>query len=420
MEIINYLKLLERNVCPVCLKGNNLYKKDHLDFHKSLVESYCRSDSIKTKEIFNNISTNIWNKKDSIYFRLYKIDYNTALLRVNDNTMSSLGLYNHYKKNSGVELTLSQLGKETKDNIKHLISLSLPFKQFQLDLEKHAVLGFNHTYDFSINTQSALDPLLTMRNAKIIGSLKNSTLLSTSGNKFLLNGYINIDFSCEFTDPQSIFNWFGKDWNADGTPFKIKDNLTILITYSINKADVEKYRHNVSAWRLIHHFFEKSQQTLTLSEIGLEHEIRRLVGHLGISDRFQSQIESGERVTFRNTYDFSTEANKGIYGDALWAIRNATICGRLEDIEVELLYSNRYNIKGFIKYKFYDEFTDPIDIFNWVETDINLFGKPFNIIGEWREYVSFLVEKDVYDNKIKELMDLEIGKPFECCKNKTQ
>ncbi|MGV7960477.1 hypothetical protein ACSLVK_06055 [Photorhabdus tasmaniensis] len=75
----------------------------------------------------------------------------------------------------------------------------------------------------------------------------------------------------------------------------------------------------------------------------------------------------------------------------------------MTDVSAEKM-GDGYNVSGAIHYKLYDKFTDPYDTFNWVKEDNNWFGEPFDITGEWKENVNFHVERQIYENKIMQLL----------------
>ncbi|WP_118984693.1 hypothetical protein [Photorhabdus sp. CRCIA-P01] len=159
------------------------------------------------------------------------------------------------------------------------------------------------------------------------------------------------------------------------------------------------------------HFTGKSGQALTLSGIGVHDKVRELMHKPGafgkpegsIQSRFISQIQSGERIYFENNYDFAKEAKIQVV-DPLWAIGGATVSGTLKDTKTENI-GDKYNISGVINYKFYDEFTDPYDMKDLIDKEWNPNGTPFDITGEWKENVNFQVDKDVYENKVKPLIE---------------
>ncbi|MBS9426874.1 hypothetical protein CE143_09670 [Photorhabdus luminescens] len=186
------------------------------------------------------------------------------------------------------------------------------------------------------------------------------------------------------------------------TPAKeeIKTNTKKLLTTD----------NSMSGLGMFFHFTGKSGRELTLSEIGVHDRIRILMQKPNafgrtegsIQSRFISQIQNGERIDFKNGYDFAKESKiPGI--DPLWAIGGATISGNLINIKAENA-GDKYNISGVINYKLYDNFTDPYDTFNWKTEDINWGGEPFEITGEWQENVNFQIEKNIYENKIKPLI----------------
>ncbi|WFQ81612.1 hypothetical protein PXH59_19890 (plasmid) [Xenorhabdus sp. SF857] len=168
---------------------------------------------------------------------------------------------------------------------------------------------------------------------------------------------------------------------------------------------------SMSSIGLLKHYREYSGEEISLSRIGVDGRIRTLMNKEGafkkpsgtsIHSRFLSQIKNGERVSFSNAYDFGTESAHP--NDPLWAIGSAIVSGRLSDIEVKER-GNGYNLFGVVNYKLYDKFTDPVDIFNWFEKDWNPLGSPFEIKGEWHQPISIDIDKNIYENKIKQLLN---------------
>ncbi|PHM46298.1 hypothetical protein Xmau_00708 [Xenorhabdus mauleonii] len=168
---------------------------------------------------------------------------------------------------------------------------------------------------------------------------------------------------------------------------------------------------SMSSIGLFNHYRGNSGTGITLGRIGVQDKISNLVKTPGafkkesgssIHSRFISQIKNGERVDFKNHYAIGSESRH--MNDPLWAIGGATISGELTDIKVQPNGSG-YNLSGVINYNLYDNFTDPYDMKDIIGREWNPNGTPFDITGKWKEPVNFDVEKSVYDNKIKPLID---------------
>ncbi|MDE9480995.1 hypothetical protein [Xenorhabdus bovienii] len=169
----------------------------------------------------------------------------------------------------------------------------------------------------------------------------------------------------------------------------------------------------LSSWGLFGHYRRDSGVELTLSQIGVQDQISNLIKTPGafkktdgtsVQSRFISQIKKGERVDFENVYSFGNESRFNIIDDPLWAIGDAKVSGNLTDVGVKS-NGDKYNLSGVINYKLYDKFGDPYDIKNWTGKEWDPNGTPFDITGEWKENVNFDIDKNVYDNKIKTLID---------------
>ncbi|CDH32742.1 hypothetical protein [Xenorhabdus bovienii] len=176
-------------------------------------------------------------------------------------------------------------------------------------------------------------------------------------------------------------------------------------------ADALKNDTSMSSIGLLKHYREDSGAEISLSRIGVQNRISDLIKKPGafkrtdgtsIHSRFISQIQNGDRVQFNNSFSFGTESAHP--HDPLWAIGGAKVIGTLTDTKVSPRGDN-YNLSGRINYRLEDKFTDPYDTFNWFEKDWNPNGVPFDIRGEWSESVNFDIDKNVYENKIKPLID---------------
>ncbi|WP_416776413.1 hypothetical protein ACNFJN_15470 [Xenorhabdus budapestensis] len=173
---------------------------------------------------------------------------------------------------------------------------------------------------------------------------------------------------------------------------------------------VDKNNYKMNALNMLWHFTGKSGQELTLSEIGIHDEVRKLMEKSGafgkegsVQSRFISQIQDGERLYFKNQYDFAKETIvKGI--DPLWAIGGATVSGSFTNINVDKV-TDGYLISGVINYELCDRFASPWDIFNWSSKELNWYGEPYDITGKWQEDISFGVSEEVYENNIKPLIE---------------
>ncbi|MDC9582151.1 hypothetical protein PSI15_11335 [Xenorhabdus sp. PR6a] len=106
--------------------------------------------------------------------------------------------------------------------------------------------------------------------------------------------------------------------------------------------NAKKYNNSMSSFGLLRHFFGKSSREIPLSEIGVHDQIRELMWKPGafgrseesIQSRFISQIQNGERIDFKNVYDFKKEAKYPVY-DPLWGIGGAIVSGNLTDVKTE-------------------------------------------------------------------------------------
>lgn len=148
----------------------------------------------------------------------------------------------------------------------------------------------------------------------------------------------------------------------------------------------------VVAWKLYQHYRKGKGKPLTLAQLGLLDKIRLLVktpnelgkknGH-SLQGDFIEQILKGEK-SFKNTYPVGSPFKF----DNLWAIGGATIEGTFTgEVRFRGGFKRYFELRGTIRYKFYDKFTDPYDTFNWIKGEWNPDGTAFDIVGEWEETI---------------------------------
>ncbi|MDC9591295.1 hypothetical protein PSI23_18880 [Xenorhabdus sp. XENO-10] len=167
--------------------------------------------------------------------------------------------------------------------------------------------------------------------------------------------------------------------------------------------------NSMSTISLFNHYVKNTGEPLTTHQVGIHDRIRSLMQKPSafkrpsgsIQSRFISQIQNGERINFRNAYDFGIESRN--VNDALWSVGGAVVSGNLDNVRIEPR-GNNYNISGEINYHLYDKYSDTVDIFNWFEAPIDPF-KPFEITGEWKEPVNFDIDKHTYETKVKPMLD---------------
>lgn len=129
----------------------------------------------------------------------------------------------------------------------------------------------------------------------------------------------------------------------------------------------------------------KTMRTLWINALG------KINGH-SLQGDFIEQILQG-RKSFKNAYPLQPWWS---YTDhPAWAIGGATISGRFDGGVVA--QGNDYFLKGKIHYELYDYFVDPYDTPNIIPWDINLGGEPFNIKGDWIEYINHPITLEQYE-----------------------
>ena len=123
-----------------------------------------------------------------------------------------------------------------------------------------------------------------------------------------------------------------------------------------------------------------------LRELGLLGKVKsavenntKLTGNQGtISERFIKQLIEGRGVEFKNTYNFLS---------VKFAIGSATVSGRFSG-QISKSSDGTTHIDGTITYTFFDDFTDPYDIFNLIPGEWNPDGKPYIITDSWKKEVN--------------------------------
>ncbi|OKO99389.1 hypothetical protein [Xenorhabdus eapokensis] len=415
---IDYMKMLEKDVCTMCGEKNCPWTKGHGYMNKrmkEITEAYCKGDMRAIKKIYIQRfapMTGVFNNT-------------LSWSQENDNSMSAIGLLKHYRSHTGQPVTLSQVG--VQDKISNLAQKPGSFNRsdntsihshFISQIQNGERIHFSNPYDLRNETGRVSDPLWAMRGSLFSGHLSDIKA-QPNGNKYNLSGVVDYNFYNKFEDPLNIFDWFGKDWNPDGTPFEINGKWKQPVNFDVDKHTYENKvkpmlettnsmsGSGMSGWDMFSHYRDDSGRALTLSEIGVQDRVRELIHKPNafekpegsIHSRFISQIQNGKGVDFNNAYDFTKEAKEMIF-DPLWAIGGAKVSGILTNIHAEDI-GDRYNVSGVINYELYDNFTDPYDMKDLIGIEFNPNGTPYDIKGAWSESVNFDVKKDVYENTIK-------------------
>ncbi|MDC2824607.1 hypothetical protein PHA51_00950 [Rodentibacter pneumotropicus] len=150
---------------------------------------------------------------------------------------------------------------------------------------------------------------------------------------------------------------------------------------------------------LLGHFLGQSGEALTLSQLGLQDDVQKMVktkGELGkdiqhsLHGDFLNQILQGSK-SFHNGYKLG-----GFPLSMRWAIGGVTISGEFFGDVVE--QRGRYYLIGTVHYSLLDHFSDVWDTLNLTPDDHNNFGgEPFNITGNWVEPVNESISKAQYE-----------------------
>ncbi|CDH04039.1 hypothetical protein [Xenorhabdus bovienii] len=347
---------------------------------------------------------------------------------------------------------ISGLNQEQKDKLERIINEQKKLADEDLQAANRNLMDMNHE-EFSLY-QSYISELQKAKSKKIIELINKAidiinntpegkTLSDVSKypykkeheidfGRFSFVIYMVIDNVKELNEllnkkhTESVnINELSLDNLAD---YKLRESLSNLFLYyqglknKLNKAldrELERIEYleklftkdnGMNGWDMLSHFRGDSGRTLNLHDIGVHNQVRELMHKQGgfekpegsIQSRFISQIQRGERIDFKNQYDFAKEARITII-DPLWAIGGATVSGVLTDVKAENT-GDKYNVSGVISYKLDDKFSSPWDIYNWSPVELNFGGTPYDITGEWSEIVNFDVDKDVYENKIKPMI----------------
>ncbi|WP_426577083.1 hypothetical protein ACP179_23190 [Xenorhabdus stockiae] len=234
-EPIDYVKLLELDVCPKCGEKDCILKNPKgvhagKPLHEA-VEAYCKEDMKQLKRIIA--------QRFSQFSGMYRHKFVDALK--NDTSMSSLGLLNHYRKDSGEEIGLSRIGVEGR--VRTLMNKEGAFgrpegtsihSRFLSQIRNGERVNFNNSYDFATESAHPHDPLWAIGSATVSGKLSDVEVSRTS-NGYNLYGDVHYKLEDKFTDPIDIFNWFEKDWNPLGTPFDIKGEWRQPVSIDVDK-----------------------------------------------------------------------------------------------------------------------------------------------------------------------------------------
>ncbi|WP_446471513.1 hypothetical protein [Xenorhabdus stockiae] len=239
MKDIDYEKLLKIDICPMCGEKDCVLKNPKAPHPgkpmHGVVEAFCKKDMLKLKKIAM--------QRFAQFGRMFNHKFADAL--ENDTSMSSIGLLDHYRKDSGEEISISRIGVEGR--IRTLMNKEGAFKRpagtsihsrFLSQIKNGERVSFSNSYDFGTESAHPNDPLWAIGSATVSGKLADIEV-TQKGNGYNLYGVVNYKLRDRFTDPIDIFNWFEKDWDPFGTPFEIKGEWNQPVTIDIDKNTYE-------------------------------------------------------------------------------------------------------------------------------------------------------------------------------------
>ncbi|WP_237385814.1 DUF6973 domain-containing protein [Xenorhabdus sp. Sc-CR9] len=93
------------------------------------------------------------------------------------------------------------------------------------------------------------------------------------------------------------------------------------------------------------------------------------------------------------------------FWDPFGAIGGATISGEFTDVFKVKDLGDKYRVHGTVDYYLYDKFADPFDMKNLIGKEWDALGVPYDIDDQWMGIIKFEIDKDIYDNKIKPMIE---------------
>ncbi|EQC01765.1 hypothetical protein [Photorhabdus temperata] len=243
---MDFLKGLEKNICPVCGEEDCPYPRDKRGGKviEDIMKAYTQGDMTKVKKL--HVLKMLPLRKAN--FGRGGPGSNEGFFDKAQNSkpsMSSFGMLQHFFGKSGRELTLSEIG--VHDKVRGLMQKPGAFgrpegsiqSRFVSQIQSGERVDFENRYNFGLEKKVPIyDPLWGIGGATVSGSLTNVSVEKV-GDVYNVSGTINYKLYDKFTDPYDTFNWVKEDINVGGKPFDItgewKENVSFPVSRQIQE-----------------------------------------------------------------------------------------------------------------------------------------------------------------------------------------
>ncbi|MDC9597912.1 hypothetical protein [Xenorhabdus anantnagensis] len=253
---MDFLKGLEKNICPVCGEKDCPYPRDRRGDKviEDIMKAYTKGDTTGVKKLY--LSKMLPLRKAN--FGRGGPGSNEGFYDKAQNSkpsMSSFGMLQHFFGKSGRELTLSDIG--VHDKVRSLMRKPGAFGRPEGSIQSRFIsqiqggerVDFENRYNFGLEKKVPVyDPLWGIGGATVSGSLTNVSAEKV-GDTYNVSGTINYKLYDKFTDPYDTFNWAKEDINVGGKPFDITGEWKENVTFQVNQQIFEN--------RLMQHLKDK-------------------------------------------------------------------------------------------------------------------------------------------------------------------
>ncbi|PHM46512.1 hypothetical protein [Xenorhabdus miraniensis] len=239
---MDFLKGLDKNICPVCGEEDCPYPRDRRGDKviEEIMKEYTKGNMPQVKKLY--ISKMVPLRKANFgrgSFGSSEGFYDKA--KNNKPSMSSFGMLQHFFGKSGRELTLSEIG--VHDRVRGLMQKPGAFgrpegsiqSRFISQIQRGERVDFENGYNFGLEKKVPVyDPLWGIGGAKISGSLTHVSA-EKAGDGYNVSGTINYKLYDKFTDPYDTFNWGKEDINVGGEPFDITGEWKEDVNFHVDR-----------------------------------------------------------------------------------------------------------------------------------------------------------------------------------------
>lgn len=173
-----------------------------------------------------------------------------------------------------------------------------------------------------------------------------------------------------------------KNTDPQGISAHLKQKTGLTAEQQLEKLNVSNENRPWGNTEMYGHYAEGSGRSVSLSEMGLDGQVKDLVAKEGafgkdgsIQSRFIDQIANNpEENTFSNAYEWGDEV--------VWAMGGGRLEGKFNGTVVDN-GDGTVTVKGTIEYNYSDRFADPYDTFDTFEGEWDPFGKPYDVRESW-------------------------------------